>query len=367
MFKHGADLEKIRRKYDIKGEVLDFSCNVNPFTPENIVGNIIENIETLKKYPDIEYVELRKVIAQNTMDSMSIRNDIDEKNICVGNGSTELIYLITKVIDEKIGVVNPTFSEYERAIKIMKKEYIPIMMENIDDKFEYPNLEEIDGCKDLSALIICNPNNPDGRLRNIDKIVEFCEKYDIKLIVDETFIEFSSEFTEYTAMKYSYKNIYVIRAATKMYGIPGIRLGYMFSRDVDLLDEMMSIKLPWTVNTLAESLGMKIFNDKKFKENTIKFYNEEREFLIEELKNIDKLSVYDSNAAFILVRINEKSKMTASELKNRLIVEHKILIRDASNFRGLDDRYFRIAIKRRSDNMVLIESLKECFKEGYEI
>lgn len=362
MFKHGADLEKIRRKFDIKGEVLDFSSNVNPFIPENTIINISDNINDLKRYPDIEYIDLRNEIAEHISDS-NTSNKFTHKNICVGNGSTELIYLILEVIGGKVGIISPTFSEYKRAAKILKKDFVEIQLDMVDGSFEYPDLNRDDKIdyKDLDVIVICNPNNPDGRLRNIGDIVDFCEKNDIKLVVDETFIEFSYDYMMYTAANYKYKNIFIIRAITKFYGMPGIRLGYLASKNAKVIDEMYDIKLPWTVNSIAVGLGMEIFKDKKFSEMTRRFYSEERDYMYAELCKIKNITVFNSDAAFFLIKIDDKFPINSTQLKDRLILENNILIRDAGNFVGLNDRFFRIAIKRREDNIVIIESLKKIF------
>ncbi len=365
MFKHGADLEKIRRKYHFKGELVDFSSNINPFTPENTVINIIENIEELRKYPDIEYIDLRNSIAEHIMDH-SQKSDFffNQENICVGNGATELVYLFMKTINGKVGVVCPTFSEYRRAANIIGKKHVEIQMIHTEDGLEYPDFTkpEMEIYKDIEVLFICNPNNPDGKLRNIDKVVDFCQKNCIKLVVDETFIEFCENYQEYTALNYSYQNIYVLRAFTKFYGLPGIRLGYLVTKDSSCIEELFKLKEPWSVNSIAAYLGVDLLKDKKFCENSRKFYKEERNFLKKSLAEIPHLKVFDTDSAFMLVKIKDTLGLSARDLKKKLILDYGIVIRDASNFLGLNSKYFRIAVKRRKDNLLLIESLEKICK-----
>ena len=365
MFKHGADLEKIRRKYHFKGELIDFSSNINPFTPENTVINIIDNIEELRRYPDIEYIDLRNSIADHIMEY----NDesgffFNQENVCVGNGATELVYLFMKTVKGKVGVVCPTFSEYRRAASIIGRKHVEIQMLQTEDGFEYPDFTkpEMEIYKDIEALFICNPNNPDGKLRNIDKVVDFCQKNCIKLVVDETFIEFCENYKEYTALNYSYQNIYVLRAFTKFYGLPGIRLGYLVSRDSSCVEDMFKLKEPWTINSIAAYLGIDLLKDEKFCEHSRKFYKDERIFLKKSLEEIPHLRVFDTDSAFMLVKIDDILGMSARDLKKKLILDYGIVIRDASNFLGLNSKYFRIAVKRHKDNLLLIESLEEIFK-----
>lgn len=364
MFKHGADLEKIKRKYHIKGELVDFSSNINPFTPENTVINIIEDIQELRKYPDIEYVELRSSIAERIVkDNDQCDFVFNQENVCVGNGATELVYLFMRTIKGKIGVICPTFSEYRRAAGIVGKKHVEIQMVQTEDGFEYPDFDspEMDIYRDIEALFICNPNNPDGKLRNIDKVVEFCRKNGIKLVVDETFIEFCDEYRKYTALNYAYQDIYVLRAVTKFYGLPGIRLGYLVTKNSSYVDKLFKLKEPWTVNSIAENLGMELLKDEKFRNYTRKYYREERKYMKESIDAIKNLKVYETHSAFMLVKIDEKSKYNSRDLKKKLIFEHGVVIRDASNFLGLNSRFFRLAVKRHRDNMLLIECLKEVF------
>lgn len=366
MFKHGADLEKIKRKYHIKGELVDFSSNINPFTPEDTVIHIIDEIEDIRKYPDIDYVKLRNSIAQHIVrDNNECDFVFNLNNTCVGNGATELIYLFMRSIKGKIAIVCPTFSEYRRAASILGKEHLEIQMIETDNSFEYPDFSssKMDEYKDLDALFLCNPNNPDGKVRDLEKIVEFCKENSIKLVVDETFIEFCDDYEKYTVLNYNYTDIYVLRAVTKFYGLPGIRLGYMISRNSSHIEELWRIKEPWTINSIAANLGVELLKDDKFKDMSRNFYREERKYLLDELEKIKDLEVYETDSAFILSKINYDCKYDARALKERLVFEYGIVIRDASNFQGLDSNFFRIAIKRHNDNRILIEALNDIFNK----
>ncbi|MEG0250431.1 MAG: aminotransferase class I/II-fold pyridoxal phosphate-dependent enzyme [Peptostreptococcus sp.] len=366
MFKHGADLEKIKRKYHIKGELVDFSSNINPFTPEDTVIHIIDDIEDIRKYPDIDYVKLRNAVAEHVVrDNRKCDFVFNLNNICVGNGATELIYLFMRSIEGKIGIICPTFSEYRRAASVLGKDHVEIQMLEVGNSFEYPDFSspKMDEYKDLDALFLCNPNNPDGKIRNLEKIVEFCKENSIKLVVDETFIEFCDDYENYTVLNYNYTDIYVLRAITKFYGLPGIRLGYMISRNSSHIEELLRIKEPWTINSIAANLGVELLKDDKFRESSRNFYREERKYLVEELEKIKSIKVYETDSAFILSKINEDCKYDARELKEKLVFEHGIVIRDASNFLGLNSNFFRVAVKRHNDNRILIEALNDVFNK----
>lgn len=353
---HGADLEMIKRKYKIEKNLMDFSSNINPYFPENVEKISLESVKYLNDYPDIEYESIRNKISKHI--NYIYGCNLSKKNICVGNGATELIFLITRLEKKsRIGVVNPTFSEYERAVKISGNIYVDIKMNEGNSGFELDICEKID---DLDYLFICNPNNPDGKLRDITNIVKICEEKGTKLIVDETFIEFCEEDKKYTALNYDYKDIFVIRAVTKFYGLPGVRFGYVLSKNERYIQRMWDIKEPWSVNTFAEKIVCGILDDYNFAKNTKEFYFKERNYLLNNLHNINGIKVFDTDSAFLLLRLDDTLKnINSKKLKKIMILKYGIVIRDASSFDGLNDRYVRIAIKKRKDNKALICAISE--------
>lgn len=356
MFIHGADSEKIKRIYGADKDLLDFSSNTNPYLPENIAQHICKNFLCIKNYPDIEYISLRKNIANYIFKKENVF--IDEDNICVGNGATELIFLFIRSISGKVGIISPTFTEYARAAKIVGLEVVEIMMNELEDTFEIVVDEQ--KIKDVEVVFVCNPNNPDGRVRDLSELIKTCGKYGKKIVVDETFIEFCEEYRRYSAINLDYGNIFVIRAVTKFYGIPGLRFGYMMSKNKNYINYIWSIKEPWTVNSIVENLIPVLLQDNDFAEICRFKYKKEREFILSSLKKIDNLKIYKSDSAFLLIKI-KNNEFNSKFIKDLMIREYNIIIRDASSFAGLDNSYFRIAIKRRKDNLKIINALEEIF------
>lgn len=345
---HGADTTSMVLKYGKKEEdILDFSSNINPYTPKDIDKYILEGLALSVKYPDIEYLNLRK----NIGDYLNVNSDY----IIPGNGASEIIYLLMKTLDGPLGIINPTFSEYERAAKLNNLEIIDLYF---DEDFKL-NLNEIEkNMNKFKYLFICNPNNPSGSVENVDKLAKLLKENNKILIIDETFMEFVHKNEEYSLINYinDYDNIFILKAITKFFGLPGIRLGYGVTSNKEILNNMYKYKEPWSVNSFAENICNYIFKEKDYIENTKNYFKEEINFMIENLKKIKNIEVFESKTNFILLKLK---KYDSNDIKEKLFLEKNILIRDASNFRGLNENYIRVAVKKREENEALINALKE--------
>ena len=272
---HGGNIYKILRERNID-ELLDYSSNINPYgISDRLKLAILENLNILERYPDPDYIKLRDKIAK--------MNKIDISNVILGNGATEIIFLFIKVLNpKKILIISPTFSEYERAIKSVqdnvkedinkvKIDYFQLM-EKDDFNLNVKNIiKEIDKKYDL--LIICNPNNPTGKflsLKQMEEILEKCNKLDTKLFVDEAFIEFLENGKNQSIIntEKNKKNLLIIRAFTKFFAIPGLRLGYGFCFDKNLFSKINDKKEPWSVNNIAELAGITVLDDMEYIKKT---------------------------------------------------------------------------------------------------
>ena len=380
---HGGNIYKVFRKKNIKG-IMDYSSNINPYgIPESLKSRIIENLEILERYPDPDYVELREKLAN--------LNKVDMSDIVLGNGATEIIFLFMKVINpKKILIVSPTFGEYERAVKAVGTSRNSIDLscsddnKNIENKeieIEYFELKESDDFKlnignlknqlekKYDLLIICNPNNPTGKflkLAQTEEILKECNKYDTKLFIDEAFIEFLADGMKESIIntEENKKNLFVTRAFTKFFAIPGLRLGYGMYFDKELEQKISEKKEPWSVNNIAELAGLTVLDDTEYIEKTLKWITKEKIYMYEKLNEISGIKVYETEVNFITGKIDEKLFLEGLNVKilREKMLEQGILIRDASNFKFLDKRFFRLAIKDRASNDRVIEAMKEIFQ-----
>ena len=385
---HGGNIYKIFREKNIK-EILDYSSNINPYgIPESLKKRITENLEILERYPDPDYIELRQKLAH--------LNKVDVSNIILGNGATEIIFLFMKVINpKKILIVSPTFGEYERAVKATervedssilgdsnKKKYdeksfgkqkIEIehfeLKENDDFKLNIDNLKN-ELAKKYDLLIICNPNNPTGKFLKLDEteeILKECNKYNTKLFIDEAFIDFLKDGIKESIIntKEDKQNLFVTRAFTKFFAMPGLRLGYGIYFDKKLEKRISEKKEPWSVNNIAEMAGLTVLDDTKYIEETLKWIAEEKTYVYEKLNEINGIKPYKTEVNFITVKIEDNFILKGLNVKilRGKMIEKGILIRDASNFKFLDERFFRLAIKNRKNNDRVIETLKKIFDD----
>ena len=381
---HGGNIYKIFREKNIK-EILDYSSNINPYgIPESLKKRITENLEILERYPDPDYVELRQ--------KLSNLNKVNLSDIILGNGATEIIFLFMKVINpKKILIVSPTFGEYERAVKAIEisGDTVSLSSSNGDNKnienkkieIEYFELKESDDFKlnignlknelenKYDLLIICNPNNPTGKflkLTQTEEILKECNKYDTKLFIDEAFIEFLADGIKESIIntEENKKNLFVTRAFTKFFAIPGLRLGYGMYFDKELEQKISEKKEPWSVNNIAELAGLTVLDDTEYIEKTLKWITKEKIYMYEKLNEISGIKVYETEVNFITGKIDEKLFLEGLNVKilREKMLEQGILIRDASNFKFLDERFFRLAIKDRESNDRVIKAMKEIFQ-----
>lgn len=346
---HGANVDEMAELYgkDPK-EIIDFSSNINPNVLPNLEKYILKGLKECRNYPDINYTNLRENISKYI--------DINPNFIIPGNGATEVIYLLMKSLKKRLAIINPTFSEYRRSAKLNNLDIIDLDLDSENNfKFDIDiiknNIEKFD------SLFICNPNNPSGNVQDLKELVYLLGQYNKMLIVDETFMEFVEDENEYSLVKYieSNKNIFIIKAVTKFFGMPGLRLGYGITSNTNIMDKIYEYKEPWTINSFADILSDFIFEDKEYIRKSKEYYIKERKYMLQELRNVKNIKVYDTDANFILIKIYKK---TSRELKKDLFKQGNLLVRDASNFVGLDDSFIRVAIKSHKDNKILIENIK---------
>jgi threonine-phosphate decarboxylase len=354
---HGGDIWGFSRKYNIPlEEVLEFSGPINFLGPSpKAIEAVKQNAKLIRYYPDPNPVEFKEKIAKY------VGNGVEEENILLGNGSIELIYMITEILPKsfKALIPIPSFSEYEKATLRVGGEPIFIQLpENF--AMETGKIKKA-VTADTKIMCICNPHSPSGTLYRKEEIldlVDFCNKKEIIFSVDENYIEFADESLENTvagAVK-DYENLFVIRSVTKFYGMAGIRFGYAIAAG-NLIDKLETMRQPWSINGLADSVTLAALNDSEFIENTKKTITKERSELAKSLNEIEGLHVYPSVTNFLLVKITNR-KLTSTMLKEVLAKEH-ILIRDCCTFMGLDDTYFRVTVRSAKDNQKLVETIKQ--------
>lgn len=343
---HGGDLLSYEKYYD--GELIDFSSNINPLgPPKGLYEEIMKGYENLVKYPDIKYRNLKTSVGEYLK--------CNSKNVIVGNGAMDLIDNFTVIFPRTI-IFIPSFSEYEKRALVHSKEVV-ILNYKEDFTIDLDELKEIIRPRDL--LILGNPNNPTG-LR-IDesllmKIYKIVVKKDAYLLLDEAFYEFVPK--DYDSIeifsKYSFKNIGIIRAATKFFALPAIRLGYGCVSQ-NMLEKYEKIAMPWSVNAFADIAGQFIFKDPEYIERSKNYIDGERQYLLEKLSKIEGIKPFNTHTNYILIKLLKWNE----EYIFNFFLKRGLIIRKCSSFNGLDESFIRVAIKDRKNNEKLIEVFKE--------
>lgn len=350
MESHGADIYTASKISGINEDsIIDFSSNINPLgVPESVEAAAINSIKNVNRYPDINSRELTEKIAAS--------ENVPAEWVFVSNGAAEAIFRIVFYVRPLRGLVTaPTFSEYENA---MKSSGTNVCVYNLSEEnnFKINNdiFENIN--KETDIVFLCNPNNPTGQVTDsitVEKIAAHCKKNDAVLVVDECFLDFVENKEKYSIVDklHKYDNMIVLKAFTKIYAIPGIRLGYCMSSNTNLINGLKSSGPPWNVSTIAQASGIEALNEKDYVKKSVKYVNTQREYLIKELHALN-IKTYESHANYVFFKSN------ISNLKQELL-KTGILIRDCSNYRNLNENYYRIAVKNEHENKILIQKLKE--------
>ena len=325
--------------------VYDFSANLNPLgMPESVKNALQKSISEWEKYPD--------PFCRSLVKKLSEREKFSTENIVCGNGAADLIFRIVQTVKPKKAVVcAPSFSEYSKALTQNGSEISAYFLSEksgfaLDEKI----LEMLD--ERVQMLILCTPNNPTGRTVDSEllrRICEKCEANDIVFLCDECFIDFTENAAH--AEQFINPNVVVLKAFTKIYAMAGLRLGYALFGDAELAEKVRRNGQFWSVSAPAQTAGEAALDEKNYLEKTLELAKKEREFLTENLRNFD-FKVYPSEANFILF-------YTELPLDEMLLSE-KILIRNCANFDGLDQGYFRIAVRPHEENSALVSAIERC-------
>ncbi|MDY0257386.1 histidinol-phosphate transaminase [Gudongella oleilytica] len=341
--KHGGDI--LTYFGNERKNIIDFSSNINPIGyPRDLEAQLIKSFEDLRYYPDIKY----RVLKNNLSEYLGC----NDSNVIAGNGAIEIIDSFIMSF-ERVVVVIPSFSEYVERASVHNKEIVKISLGT--DFMIKPEMFEIVKKGDL--VILGNPNNPTGRRLRKEALLELygsISKKNAFLLLDEAFYEFCP--MDYDSIQlfqvFNYKNVGIIRAATKFFGLPGIRLGYCCA-DVITAKMISETQMPWSINSFAAAASEIIFKDKEFIENSKEYIEKERIYLLNALEQFKILQAYITEANFILIRLFGESEEKIFDF----LMEMGILVRKCSSFEGLVGDHIRIAIKSRADNERLIGAL----------
>lgn len=335
LYGHGDDF------YNAKEVKINFSSNVwHGANLSKLKEHLIERFDTLTRYPEPDAASLRRLLAR--------RFEIKEENVVVTNGSASAFYLLAQAWrGAKSMIFAPSFSEYEDACRLHGHE---ISFFSTSADLSELSLDGKDFCW------ICNPNNPDGKLLLRSELIRLIASHpQTTFIIDQAYVAFTTEELLKPSDVNAYKNLVLVYSLSKANNIPGLRIGYLVASS-EIIGRVNQYIIPWSVNSIAIEASKYILIHPAQFTLPIRKWQRETSELIALLRKLGGLEVIPSSTTFFLVRLK---KGTAAELKQFLLDNYGILIRDASNFRGLDETYFRISSQRMDENTQLAEAIKD--------
>ncbi|NPV91085.1 MAG: threonine-phosphate decarboxylase [Firmicutes bacterium] len=359
--KHGGNIVEAASRYQRDARsFIDFSANINPLgVPVSVKRVIIENLDLLVHYPDPGCRALKEALSGSI--------GVPVESIIVGNGGSELIYLLARVIKPKKALIlHPTFSEYGDAVLAAGGEVESLLASPgtgfYHDLSAMPRLPQMEG---VEMIFLCNPNNPTGRTWTREEVLGLAgwsAARGIWLVVDEAFMDFVDDWAEreVIAAASSRSRLIVTRSMTKFFALAGLRLGYaVASRDT--VERLEASREPWSVNWLAQVAGVAALADKDYQARTREWIEEERRYMARELSAIAGLESWPTETNYMLLRIKRENRYTRD--LQAVLGPRGLLIRDGSSFPGLGPDYFRVAIRSRPENQRLLDELRRALAQ----
>jgi len=354
---HGGDIWTAAESFGGKpDQFLDFSANINPLgPPKALIPLLTEALPEITRYPDPVCRRLRQKLGSTY--------SLPEEFFLIGNGAAECIQLAVSALQPKrVGLLYPCFSEYEAAAKKAGCDIVPFFTCKSDQFL--PQTEHLLAfLPQIDFLFIGHPNNPTGnhlRLEDLRAVAEACREAGVTLGVDEAFLDFLPHGEEESLLPEieRFPNLILFRSMTKMFAIPGLRLGFVIAHP-KLVARMASLQIPWSVNHLAQKAGEWLVDEKEFVLATQSFVQQEREILIQHLQGIPGLTIFPSRTNYLLLHT---AGCPVEDLQREL-AQQGILIRNCTMYPGLGEGYFRIAVRSRQENERMWTALAACSRK----
>tara|TARA_Y100001970_G_C14215103_1_gene849210 strand:- start:1005 stop:2102 length:1098 start_codon:yes stop_codon:yes gene_type:complete len=349
---HGSinlnELRLLGLKHD---NILDFSANINPLGTPTSVCEAIKNVE-LDIYPDPDCLEIREAISKNISTPLS---KIPIEKIFIGNGSNEILHLLSRIILSKKStalIMAPTYGEYEFAFRISGADVINFNADfSKDFRWDFRDVSNLIKARKPQIVMICNPNNPTGlycKQNDIETLAKTSIESGSILVVDQAYLSFVEKPWD-SLFLLNYSNTILVRSMSKDYAQTALRLGYALASE-NMVSKFRSIQPDWSVNSLAQKAGISAINDIEYLSKARETVFSSKQFLKKELTNLG-LETVTSDANFILIKVNNGNKWRSSLLKKGIVV------RDCSSF-GLPN-YIRVGIRKIDDCKIFVEAIND--------
>lgn len=344
---HGGDVYGYAAQYPGRTS-LDFSANINPRgIPQPVLDAMRQAVERCTQYPDPFCRELANALA--------VRYDLPPEIFFCGNGAAEIFFRLADVLrPARVLVTAPTFAEYEAAFARCGSEVRHHTLYAEENFAVTPRI--LQDLQNVEVCVLCNPNNPTGRTIDpalMRRVLAHCQQRGIWLIADECFADFLLDEARHTLLPQiiTHDRLIVVRAFTKMYAVPGVRLGWCAAADSQLHEALYRAGQPWSVSVIAQACGTAALKLPDYAAQTARYIAPLREALARDLCTCG-LQVFPGEANYLLFR-------TADTALREKLLPRGILIRDCSNYEGLQPGYFRVAVKTAAENARLIQQIQE--------
>jgi threonine-phosphate decarboxylase len=354
---HGGNVWELSERYGIPlDQLIDFSISTNPLgVPEKALQKIRQKLDLIKHYPDPSH--------EWVLEALSKSAGVNPENVIVGNGSTELIYLFAEAFLEseyETVIPVPTFNEYKAATERFGGNIVFVNCDSAKNfKLDFKELESAISEK-TRIVFLCNPNSPTGRLHEKDDVLRFvgsAAEKNVLVFLDEDYIDFVDDVKRYSMAEFveAYDNLFVLRSLTKFFGLAGVRIGFGVASP-RMIEILKRAKMPWSVNSLAMFGAVEAVKDEDFIRKSRVLLSQSKREMLEMLQTIPWLKVYPSETNFLLIEIVDGG-LTSTQLKEGL-AKKGFLIRDCKDFDGLNNRFFRVTVRRPEENKKLIATIK---------
>ena len=342
---HGGNIYRLAERLGCRPEQIDdVSSNINPLgPPPGLMAFLKERMAVVCALPEVD--------SRNTEAQMAGFLGVEPQSLLAGAGTTQFIYSMYPALEsDKILILGPTYSDYADACRQrrMQPSYLLATAEN---RFQ-PDLQRLDHLAGrVDTVVICNPNNPTGVLIPRNLLRDLCRRHaDTRFVIDESYLGFLPKAEQESMVSSGLDNVIVLHSLSKLYRLPGLRIGFLTAAP-EVVDRFRAVRTPWSLNSLAQAAVRYVATHAQtmaqFVEQSRTFVVGERQLLFERLNAAVRLQAFPSHTPFFLVELPDEWR--APHVWERFAREG-VLIRDCSNFVGLDDRFIRIAINQPEIN-----------------
>ena len=338
----------------------DYSHNLNPFGPPDIISMLISASGQIGHYPDDDCADLKDV--------MTKRFDVEKENIIIGSGSSDIIRMFPNTFIEpgdKVVISRPSFAEYSHQCRITGANIIDnLLLESDEFRINYDLLFNLVN-KGVKAVYICNPNNPTGRIEPRERIlslVEHCARKNVLVFLDETLLELVPNYKDISCVKYvnEYSNLLVAGSLTKSFAIPGIRIGFGFGSE-EIIEEMNKVRMTWNVGQIEQSVAKILIRDHMdYVHKAAEIMHSESKWMYDKLKDIGFPVTTPTDSYFFFNSVRPL-EVNGASFTDRM-KSYGFMVRDCASFGKPFDWYVRFCVKDHDRNAKFVDAVDDVLR-----